>query len=242
MRTTAAVESAPERTGTGLGGAAGSNPSRAGSNRALRLLVADDHEVMRAGLVELLESVPGWHVCADVGDGRTAVDAAAMLHPDVAILDVAMPGLDGLEAARRIRGLPVPAEVVFFSADGSDSLTRQGLATGARGFVLKADPAPALLAAVEAVSRSELFASPGLSWSPGTPGVEADRTPPELTAREREVVRLLAEGKSNWCVAVILGIAVSTVETHRRNVMSKLRLESVVELVHYAIRCGLVAP
>jgi len=212
----------------------------------LRILVADDHEVMRRGLRGLLESHRGWQVCAEAGDGHQAVALALELKPDVAVLDMSMPGLDGLEAARQIRRSTPSTEVLAFTAHDSEQLAAAARAAGARDCILKSEAATRLVAAIEALGggQAPARAEPAPHAAKANPEWRARTQPPRrrLTPREREIVALLAGGKSNWCVATILGISVKTVETHRANIMQKLDIESVVELVHYAIRAGLVAP
>jgi DNA-binding NarL/FixJ family response regulator len=208
----------------------------------LRVLLADDHEVVRQGVRELLRE-RSCHVCCEARDGREAVALAAEDPHDLAILDLTMPGLSGLDAAEEIVRASPGTEVLIYTAHDSPDLVRRALARGAHAVVLKTDGAAQLLSAVDALARHEKFLSPGLT------GVWLDAAAPapelsarRLTPRELEIVRLLAEGKSNWCVGTILGISVRTVETHRSKIMSKLNLESIVELVHYAIRRGMVEP
>jgi len=214
----------------------------------IRILVADDHEIVRKGLVGLLVQRPDWQVCAEAANGREAVRLAAKLRPNVAILDLSMPELNGLEATRQIRHEVPETEVLVFSMYENEQFVHDLLSAGARGYVLKSDVATQLLDAVEAVARHkpyftsdvaekvlEGFLKLGeISDDTGASGI--------LTAREREIVQLLAESKSNKEVSTILGISVKTVQTHRATIMRKLGINSVVELVHYAIRNNLVSP
>jgi len=210
----------------------------------MKILLADDHEVVRRGTHHLLEARPGWVVCGEAADGREAVALASRLLPDVAVLDATMPELGGIEATRQIHAVLPATEIMIFTVHDSEQLASDALAAGANAYVLKSDASSELLAGVEALAEHRRFFSRGMSHAclgkaTGRPRpAEASR----LTPREREILQLLAEGKSNWCVATILGISVKTVETHRESVMRKLGLESIVELVHYAVRNHLVAP
>lgn len=214
---------------------------------ALRILVADDHDVMRIGIRELLETHEGWEICGEARDGKDAVAKAEQLTPDVVILDVNMPELNGLEVARRIRKKFAETEVLMISFDYSDYLIREIVAAGARGFVVKADSERDLIAAVEALANHKsYFTSRASDFSPDrvrgsdhggeVTGVARRR----LTPRELEIVQLLAEGKSSKEVAVSLAISVKTADTHRANIMRKLDLHSVTELVRYAVRNQIV--
>ncbi len=208
----------------------------------IRILVADDHQVVRTGLRTLLESKTGWEVCGEATQGREAVQKAAELKPDVAVLDIAMPILNGVEATRQIRKLSPDTAVLILSMHDSELLVREVLEAGAKGYILKDDADRNLLAAVEALSRQKTYLSPRVAeafakgGSPADPSVSPDRPRSRLTPREREVVQLLAEGKSNKEVAQYLGISVKTAETHRANIMLKLNFHSVTELVRYAVR------
>jgi len=207
------------------------------------ILIADDHEMVRSGLRQLLESEPEWRVCVEAADGLRAVQLAAQLRPALAVLDVKMPGLDGLEAARQIRRESPLTEVLIFTACDDIDLAEQGRAAGACGFMPKTSTGCEIVGAVRAIARR----SPQVYGNVTALPVNAVRAPrphsgSRLTQRERQIAQLLAEGKSNWSVATILGISVKTVETHRSNIMRKLDLESIVELVHYAVRNQLVRP
>jgi len=209
----------------------------------LRILVADDHPVVRAGLRALLEARFGWQVCEEAGNGREAVERAGKLKPDVAVLDISMPLLNGIEATRQIRKLSPETEVLILTMHDADQMVQQVMDAGARGYILKDDADRNLVAAVDAVRRHKTFFSSRLSGQlgapglPGTPaGERAPRSRGRLTQREREIVQLLAEGKSNKEVAGVLNISVRTAETHRANIMLKLNLHSIVELVRYAVR------
>lgn len=214
----------------------------------LRILVADDHEVVRKGLVGLLANRPDWEVCAEARNGREAVKLAARFRPDVAILDLSMPELNGLEATRQIRHDVPQTEVLVFSMYENEQFVRDLLSAGARGYVLKSDVATQLLTAVDTVAHHKPFFTSNIAetilggFLKLTQRPQDTSTPSMLTAREREIVQLLAESKSNKEVSSTLGISVKTVQTHRATIMRKLGLNSIVELVHYAIRNHLVSP
>jgi DNA-binding NarL/FixJ family response regulator len=210
----------------------------------LGILVADDHEVMRQGVTGLLQGERDWRVCAEARDGREAVALAARDAPDIAILDVTMPELDGLEATKQIVKVSPTTKVLIFTVCESPQFAREVLDAGARGYVLKTDAASELVSAVASLTRGMQYVSARLLRSGGGCLPSRCHGPahvPTLTPREREIAQLLAEGKTNWCVATMLGISVKTVETHRGNIMHKLGLESIVELVHYALRHRLVS-
>jgi len=205
---------------------------------SVRILLADDHSVVRRGLKALLESRRGWKVCAEAGDGRTAVSEAERHKPDVAILDIGMSELNGVEATRKIRAVSPETEVLILSAHGSEKLAREIFDAGGRGYLVKEDADQDLLAAVDAVSQHKPYFTPKLSdWvARQMPSPQRKPSRSQLTPREREIVQLLAEGKSNKEAATMLGISVKTIETHRANIMLKLNVHSITELVHYAIR------
>jgi DNA-binding NarL/FixJ family response regulator len=209
----------------------------------VRILVADDHQVVRTGLRALLESKTGWQVCAEASNGREAVEKAGQLKPDVAVLDIGMPLLNGVEATRQIRKLSPQTEILILTMHDSELLVQEVLSAGAHGYILKDDADRNLVAAVDALRRhkpylssrvSEAVSSPG--GHAGDSGVSSQNPRNRLTPREREIVQLLAEGKSNKEVAGYLGISVKTAETHRANIMLKLDFHSITELVRYAVR------
>jgi DNA-binding NarL/FixJ family response regulator len=215
---------------------------------AFRIMVADDHEVVRRGLCALLQAQPDWEICGEAGDGREAVDKALKLKPDVVILDIGMPSLNGLEATRQILKICPQIKVLILTLHDSDQIVREVLNAGARGFLLKSDAARDLVAAVEALRRDKTYFTSKVAamvlegyLKNGTPGaVPVAPTRSRLTPREREIVQLLAEGKSTKEVAVTLGLSVKTAETHRSNIMRKLELHSVSDLVLYAVRNNIV--
>ncbi len=206
---------------------------------SLRILVADDHAVVRRGVKALLESQEGWEVCGEASTGREAVDEVNRLDPDIVVLDLSMPELNGLDATRRIRREAPRTQVLVLTMHHSEELAHQVFQAGARGYVLKSDADRDLVTAVESLEQHQSFQTPNLAAAPP----ETDRAPAEwrdLTPREREIVQLVAEGRSSKEVAAMLGISIKTVESHRTNVMRKLRIRSVSQLVRYAVRNGLV--
>jgi DNA-binding NarL/FixJ family response regulator len=216
---------------------------------ALSILIADDHDVVRRGLKSILQAHPGWEVCAEASNGREAVELARKLKPQVVVLDVTMPELGGLEATRQILGVLPRTEILILTMHESEELVSEVLEAGARGYVLKTDTGRDLLTAVEAVSEHKPFFTTKIAEMVLHGYLERKRRPiaPRsqpglLTAREREVVHLLAEGKSNKQVATILGIATKTAEAHRINIMRKLNLHSIAEVVRYAVRNQLLSP
>jgi DNA-binding NarL/FixJ family response regulator len=211
--------------------------------KPLRILIADDHDLMRRGVKTLLESHPGWEVCGEAKTGREAVAKGEELKPDIAVLDISMPDLNGVEAARRIRKTSANTEILILSMHYSDQLIREIVDAGVRGYIVKSDSDRDLIIAVETLAKHQPFFTPHAtevilgSFNTGGPVKEVpELIRDRLTSREREIVQLLAEGKSSKEVAASLGISVKTAETHRANVMRKLELHSVSELVRYAVR------
>ncbi len=210
-----------------------------------RILIADDYEVVRCGIRSLLQRHAGWEVCGEASDGRDAVTKAAQLHPDVVILDIGMPNLNGVEAARQILHDYPSTMILVLTLDESEQAMQDALQAGARAYVLKSDAGRDLVAALEALQNHRTFFTAKLeeivlegyvgrrkpdTWSFANP----------LTHREREVVQLLAEGRSTKEAAAALGLSVKTAETHRSNIMRKLGLHSVTELVLFAVRNNIV--
>jgi len=208
----------------------------------IRILLVDDHDAVRRGLRAMLESHPGWQVCGEASDGRTAVKLALQLRPNIAVLDLELPDLNGLEATRQIKKELPEVEVLIYTMYETEELIRKVLAAGARGYVLKSDAGQHLIEAVEALSHHKPFLTPVASETVLESFLESRRREEHsiLTNREREIVQLLAEAKGNKEVAAVLCISVKTVETHRATIMRKLGINSIVELVHYAIRNNLV--
>jgi DNA-binding NarL/FixJ family response regulator len=212
---------------------------------SLRVLLADDHALVRAGLRKLLESLPGVEVIAETGDGREAVALAASEGPDLALLDIAMPGLNGLEATARIVAEHPQTRVLLLSMHGSEEHVLQALRAGASGYLLKDAALTELELAIEAVRHGETYLSPAISRHVGeyVRRTGAETTGREgLTLRQREILQLIAEGNSTKKIATLLGVSVKTVETHRAQLMEKLDIHDVAGLVRYAIRIGLVSP
>jgi DNA-binding NarL/FixJ family response regulator len=215
----------------------------------MRILLADDHDVVRRGLIALLASRQDWRVVGEASNGREAVSLAIKLKPNIAIMDLQMPELNGLEATRQIRKEVPETEVLVFSMYESEQFVRDLLTAGARGYVLKSDVAEQLLEAVEKVGQRKSYFTSDVAervlqgylkreeQSAGNGSASSILTP-----REREIVQLLAEARTNKEVATKLGIAVKTVETHRASIMRKLGISSIVDLVHWAIRNGLTSP
>jgi DNA-binding NarL/FixJ family response regulator len=211
----------------------------------LRILIADDHEVARQGIRALLESHPGWEVCAEAKDGREAVELATNSNPDIVLLDIGMPNLNGLDAARQILAMSPTIRILILTMHDAEQVVREVLAAGARGFVLKSDAARDLVAAVDALQHRRTFFTTRVTQMVlnGYLHQEKESQPlakAVLTPREREVIQLLAEGKTSKEVAVALKLSVKTAETHRTNLMRKLDLHSVADLTLYAIRNGIV--
>jgi DNA-binding NarL/FixJ family response regulator len=216
----------------------------------LRILIADDHDLMRRGLRALLESHPGWEICGEAANGREAVALCEELKPDIIILDITMPELNGVDAARRILKACPDTEVLLLSVHYSDQLIREILEAGIRGYIVKSDSDRDLVIAVEALANHKPFFTPRatelilnhLHRRPGDSPDPPDTISDRLTTREREVVQLLSEGKSSREVASVLSISVKTAETHRANIMRKLEIHSVSELVRYAVRNQIIEP
>jgi DNA-binding NarL/FixJ family response regulator len=211
-------------------------------------VVADDHEVVRKGLRTILEEQPGWEVTGEASDGRDAVDKVKSLKPDVSVVDVGMPGLNGLEATRQMLKNDPQTRVLILTMHESDPLIREVLDAGARGYLLKSDASRDLVNAVEAIRRNKTYFTArvaqmvldGYLDKSSRPTAETDVPTSRLTPRQREIVQLLAEGKSSKEVAVALGLSVKTAETHRANIMRRLNCHSVSELVRYAIRNNII--
>jgi DNA-binding NarL/FixJ family response regulator len=215
--------------------------------RKLRIVVADDHALMRRGICDLLKSESGWEIVAEASNGREAVIAVEKTRPDVLVIDLAMPELNGLTATREIlRSFP-RVEVVLLTMHNTDQAIREVLESGARGYVLKSDAEQDLVTAVKAVALGKPFFTPNVAEVvlKGYLG-RNDRTAPAenlsgLTTRERQIVQLVAEGNGNKDVASALQLSVKTVEAHRSNINRKLSIRSTTELVRYAVRNGIVA-
>jgi len=214
----------------------------------LRILLADDHEIVRRGLCALLQKREGWEVCGEASDGREAIEMAKQLKPDVVIVDIGMPFLNGLDTTRQLVELDPSFKVIVLTITDSDQVIREALDAGARGFVLKSDAARDLVSAVEAIQSKRMFFTPRVNdlvlqgFLDKGHAISRNEAPnlPILTAREREVTQLLAEGKSSKEVATLLNLSTKTVETHRSNIMRKLSLHSIRDLVVYAIKNNII--
>jgi DNA-binding NarL/FixJ family response regulator len=215
----------------------------------VRLLVADDHEIVRRGIRSLLEAQPGWTVTAEASDGREAVEKAKEIRPDVTVLDISMPSLNGLEAARQMIKNDARAKILILTMHESDPLIREVLDAGARGYVLKSDASRDLVTAVNAIRSNKTYFTAKVAqvvldgYLDKKPRKNTEKkidSSTRLTPRQREIVQLLAEGKSSKEVAVALGLSVKTAETHRANIMRRLDCHSVSELVRYAVRNNII--
>jgi DNA-binding NarL/FixJ family response regulator len=213
---------------------------------SVRILIADDHELFRRGLAAELTQVPGWVVAGEAGNGRDAVELAAALKPDLVVLDLTMPELNGLEAARKIISANPAARVLILTAHESDQLVREVLSAGAQGYVLKSDAGRILIAALQSLLDGRSFFTSNVARMVLDGYLRSESrdasTPETLSAREREIVQLLAEGNSNKDIARTLKISVKTTETHRSNIMRKMGFGSLPELVRYAIRNKIIEP
>jgi DNA-binding NarL/FixJ family response regulator len=213
--------------------------------KPVRVLIADDHEIVRRGVRTVLEGQAGWIVCGEASTGREAVAKALDLRPDIVILDISMPELNGLEATRQIRRA-VPAKILILTVHESDQLVSDLLDAGAHGYVLKADAGRMLIQAIRALLRNQEFLTErvqAVATRPARPRrAAAGRRAPRLSPREREVLQLLAEGKSNKEIGVVLGMTTKTAETHRAHILAKLNIHSMSELVRYAIRNRVIEP
>ena len=214
--------------------------------KPVRILIADDHDVVRQGVRAVLEGQAGWVVCGEASTGREAVAKAIDLQPDVVVLDISMPELNGLEATRQIRRA-VPARILILTVHESDQVVTEVLEAGAHGYVLKTDAGRTLVEATRALLRHQEFLTERVHMVAARgagPRRAAAVTPApgRLTPREREVLQLLAESKSNKEIGVVLGVTTKTAETHRARILAKLDLHSMGELVRYAIRNRIVEP
>lgn len=215
----------------------------------LRILIADDHDVMRQGTRAVIERQPGWEVCGLASNGREAVAQASALKPDIVVMDMTMPELNGLDAAIQIKRRLPGAEILMFTGHETDDLIREAFDAGVKSFIFKSEAHHFLVEAIESLARhkpfftskvSEILFSRILNRAGGPRGVPEPGQ--RLTTREREIVQLIAEGKSNKEVAETLSISVRTAETHRASLLRKLNLDSVASLVRYAIRNKLIEP
>ena len=215
--------------------------------KTIRILLADDHTVMRRGLRMLLESRPEFSVVAEASDGRQAVEQAESMQPDVAVLDIAMPNLSGIEAAQRIHAALPQIAIVILSMHSDEGYVLRALKAGAKAYLLKDSAEGDLIDAIKSVHEGKTFFSPEITRMLMEDYVRdirtrgADDSYDLLTSREREILQLLAELKSNKQIAQLLNLSLYTVETHRRNLQEKLNLHSVAELILYAVRKGVIS-
>jgi DNA-binding NarL/FixJ family response regulator len=205
-------------------------------------LVADDHDIVRAGVRVLFKGQPGWEICGEASTGRQAVAEAERLKPDIIVMDLGMPELNGLDATRQIKRILPKTEILIFTANETEEIVRGVFRAGARAYLLKSEANKHLIPAIEALCKGRTYFSSKVSELVFAGYLKGDgpTTDPTLTPREREIVQLIAEGKSNKDVAALLGVSIKTVETHRAAIMSKLKLGSVADLVRYAVRNGII--
>jgi DNA-binding NarL/FixJ family response regulator len=209
----------------------------------IRIVVADNHLVIRGGLRALLEARSNFHICGETGDGRGAVDLATQKKPDVVVINVNLPVINGIEATRKIRQAAPDTNVLIYTAQNNADLIREALRAGARGYLSKSAPDEQIIEAIEALARRRPFYSSSASaklFDEMTISVRGDGNGVRLTAREREILRLIAEGNRSKHIALVLGISQKTVDTHRTAAMRKLHLQSVAQVVRYAVRERLI--
>ena len=217
------------------------------TERAVRILIADDHELVRQGMRAILTGEPAWTVCGEATTGRQALSLALELRPDLMILDVGLPELNGLEVTRRVLS-EMPVAVLIVTVHDSEEVVQAALDAGASGYMLKAEAGRTLIEAVRSILRDGRFISERLHASAARASPDTQASSPaaarasRLTSREREVLQLLAEGAANKEIATALGITTKTAETHRARIMAKLELHSMSELVRYAVRNRIIEP
>jgi len=213
---------------------------------SLRILVVDDHAVVRRGVRSLLESQAGWEVCGEATNGRDAIEQSGRLRPDVVVMDLSLPQLNGLDATRQILKDAPGTEVLVLTMHHSEELVRDVLQAGARGYLLKSDADENLITAVDTLRQHKPFLTSTVAefvlddYLRRGDAAQGDLASLTVTARERQIIQLIAEGQSNKQAASTLGVSVKTIEAHRANIMRKLRLRSVSDLVRFAIRNGIV--
>ena len=212
-----------------------------------RVLIADDHQVMRRGVRAVVEMLPDWEVCAEASTGREAVEMVERLHPQIVVMDVSMPELNGLEATRQIKKIAPTTEILIFSGTETEELIRQVFEAGARSYILKTDGREQLEAALRSLAAHKPYFTTQVGevlfskFLDGKSRNQEETGDGRLTDREREIIQLLTEGGSNKEVADRLGISVKTVETHRAAIMKKLKFKSFSDMVRYAIRNNIIS-
>jgi DNA-binding NarL/FixJ family response regulator len=216
--------------------------------RKLRILIADDHGLVRRGARTILQAHRGWKIVGEAANGREAMEKATKLKPDIVVVDISMPELDGLEVTRQIRKSLPDIKVLVLTMHESGQMVRRALDAGANGYLLKSDITDYLPKAVRVIAENKRFLTPKICEivlegfiNTGNKPDEGKPAGPRLTPRELEIIRLLAEGKSNKELSSQLGITVRTAETHRSNIMLKLGLHSLAELIHYAMRNEIIS-
>lgn len=212
----------------------------------MKVILADDHHLVRSGIRALLESIGGVAVVAETGDGREALELIQQHHPDVALLDITMPGLNGLEVAARVRESSPRTRVIVLSMHAGETYVAQALSVGVAGYLLKDSAVSDLQAALEAVGRGGTFLSPAISQQVAASHLRGGGRSADplvgLSPRQREVLQLIAEGRSTKEIAFDLSLSIKTVETHRAQIMERLQIHDVAGLVRFAIRAGLITP
>jgi DNA-binding NarL/FixJ family response regulator len=212
----------------------------------IRVILADDHHLVRQGIRSLLEKVNDIEIVAEAEDGQEAVDLTKSLVPDVLVMDISMPRLNGIQAAEQIHALELPTHIVILSMHSDETLVRQALRLGVRGYLLKRSVTEELLLAVRAAQRGELYLSPTISeivmadFITGRSGFEGPSGFDQLTSREREVLKLVAEGYTNKAISQTMHISVKTVEKHRSNIMVKVNVQDLAGLIRIAIKHRLI--
>jgi DNA-binding NarL/FixJ family response regulator len=214
------------------------------NRQGLKILIADDHSIVRAGVKVVLETQGEWRICAEAADGLEAVRLALEHKPDIVVIDYSLPALNGMEAARQIRKALPNAQVLIYTMHDDDMLIHEALKAGARGYILKSEEDAELIAGVQALAKGKTHFSQRVAESLLGQLLNGEKAVPlqTLTAREREVVQLVAEGQSNKSIAKRWGLSIKTVDTHRTSAMKKLNLRTAVDLARYAIRNKLIEP
>ena len=214
----------------------------------IRILIADDHTIVCQGLARLLEDQPGFQVVGEAYDGRMAIEKATVLKPDVVVLDIGMPLMNGIEAARRIHKLLPQTRILILSMYSQEHYIHELLETGISGYLLKESSGRDIIQAIQAAMKGETFLSPSISRVVVDRYLSLRKSSPkeerfnQLSNREREIFQMIAEGRSTKAIAQLLCVSLSTVKTHRRKIMEKLEVEGTAQMVHLAVSLGLVEP